>query len=169
MFPTAVEISYLIAHRYMFTMFLVTVCLLLIIVSTFFFSKRYLQTITEKNWTAGSRWGHNVRVHVWRNKKLKKKRLNIYIIHSHKIMFLIGLTGGIATGKSTVTRILEATGVEVIDADVIARQVVEPEMPAWRKIKDAFGPEVFHVDGTLNREKLGEVRQRDFCFRMSTV
>lgn len=72
-------------------------------------------------------------------------------------MFLVGLTGGIATGKSAVSRLLLNSGVEVIDADLIARQVVEPGKRAWLKIRDEFGPDVFHEDDSLNREKLGQI------------
>ena len=73
-------------------------------------------------------------------------------------MYLVGLSGGIATGKSTVSRMLAESGVEVVDADVIARIVVEPGKPAWKKIRQEFGDEVFNEDETLDREKLGQVR-----------
>ena len=73
-------------------------------------------------------------------------------------MFLVGLTGGIATGKSTVSRLLLDSGVEVVDADLIARQIVEPGKTAWRKIRLEFGPHVFREDDSLDREKLGQVR-----------
>lgn len=72
-------------------------------------------------------------------------------------MFIVGLTGGIATGKSTVAQVFVEHGIPVIDADVMARKVVEPGRKAWHKIKAVFGNEVFHPDGTLNREALGEV------------
>lgn len=72
-------------------------------------------------------------------------------------MFLVGLTGGIATGKSTVSKLLSEAGVEVIDADLIARQIVEPGKKAWKGIRREFGSRVFHDDGTLDREKLGQV------------
>ncbi|RVU48976.1 dephospho-CoA kinase [Lujinxingia sediminis] len=68
---------------------------------------------------------------------------------------IIGLTGGIASGKSTVSRHFEALGVPVIDADRIARQVVEPGQPALADIVEAFGANVLHEDGTLNRTALG--------------
>jgi len=63
----------------------------------------------------------------------------------------IGLTGGIASGKSTVAAMFAELGVPVIDTDVIARQVVEPGEPALREISDAFGPAVIAADGSLNR------------------
>ncbi len=74
-------------------------------------------------------------------------------------MFLVGLTGGIASGKSTVARLLSQAGVEVIDADVIARQVVEPGRKAWKMIRKEFGADICHEDSTINREKLGQVRR----------
>ncbi|XP_052683194.1 dephospho-CoA kinase domain-containing protein-like [Crassostrea angulata] len=73
-------------------------------------------------------------------------------------MFLVGLTGGIASGKSTVARILkEDLGCVVIDADVVAREVVQPGTNGWKKIRQHFGSDVFLPNGELNREKLGQV------------
>ncbi|RUS87696.1 hypothetical protein EGW08_004537 [Elysia chlorotica] len=73
-------------------------------------------------------------------------------------MFLVGLTGGIATGKSTVAKIFrEEYGCPVIDADAIARKVVEPGKPAYRKIRSTFGEEVLLSTGEINREKLGQI------------
>ncbi|XP_067005516.2 dephospho-CoA kinase domain-containing protein [Anabrus simplex] len=72
-------------------------------------------------------------------------------------MFIVGLTGGIATGKSTVAEIFREHGIPVIDADVIARKVVEPGRKAWHKIKKEFGEGVFDKNGHLNREALGEI------------
>ncbi|GFT91069.1 dephospho-CoA kinase domain-containing protein [Nephila pilipes] len=72
-------------------------------------------------------------------------------------MFLVGLTGGIATGKSSVSTLFRNLGIEVIDADIIAREVVEPGKRAWRKIREEFGDSVFHPDGTLNRPALAQV------------
>lgn len=72
-------------------------------------------------------------------------------------MFLVGLTGGIASGKSTVSCMMKEMGVPVVDADLIARQVVEPGKRAWTKIQKAFGEEVFHESGEINRERLGQV------------
>ena len=68
---------------------------------------------------------------------------------------LVGLTGGIASGKSTVTRQLAELGCHVIDADVLAREVVAPGEPAWREIVEAFGREVLQRDETLDRARLG--------------
>ena len=68
----------------------------------------------------------------------------------------IGLTGGIATGKSAVARILrEDFGVSVIDADQLARDVVALGQPALEEIRERFGQEVLHEDGSLNRKALG--------------
>ncbi|XP_033210332.1 dephospho-CoA kinase domain-containing protein isoform X2 [Belonocnema kinseyi] len=72
-------------------------------------------------------------------------------------MFIVGLTGGIATGKSTVAQIMREHGIPVIDADIVARKVVEPGKPAWHKIRKEFGPEVFLENGELDRGKLGDV------------
>lgn len=72
-------------------------------------------------------------------------------------MLLVGLTGGIASGKSTVSAMLAERGAEVIDADHIARQVVLPGMPAWCKIRDHFGPGVLHPDGQLDRQALADI------------
>jgi len=66
----------------------------------------------------------------------------------------IGLTGGVASGKSEVARRFEALGVFVADADVLARAVVEPGRPALLRIVDAFGTAMLHADGTLDRRAL---------------
>lgn len=70
---------------------------------------------------------------------------------------VIGLTGGIATGKSTVSKLLKAARIPIIDADIIARQVVEPGTPALAKIQATFGNEVLFPDGSLDRKKLGTI------------
>jgi len=70
---------------------------------------------------------------------------------------LVGLTGGIATGKSTVSEILRRLGGVILDADLIAREVVEPGEPALAQIAAEFGREVIQADGTLDRKKLGAV------------
>jgi len=72
-------------------------------------------------------------------------------------MFLVGLTGGIATGKSTVSLDFQSLGCPCVDADLIARQVVEPGAPAYKSIKEHFGHGVFAKNGQLNREKLGHI------------
>lgn len=71
-------------------------------------------------------------------------------------MLIVGLTGGIATGKSTVSRTLREAGFPVVDADVVAREVVEPGTRTLEKIKLAFGPNIIE-NGILNRDKLGRI------------
>jgi dephospho-CoA kinase len=72
-------------------------------------------------------------------------------------MLLVGLTGGIGSGKSTVSAMLAARGAVVIDADLLAREVVEPGRPAYEKVVERFGPDVVAADGTLDRPKLAAV------------
>ena len=72
-------------------------------------------------------------------------------------MLMVGLTGGIGSGKSTVASLLAKRGAIVIDADAIAREVVEPGMPALEKLVERFGPEILHPDGSLDRPKLGGI------------
>ena len=69
----------------------------------------------------------------------------------------IALTGGIGSGKSTVARMLAARGAVVVDADAIAREIVEPGQPALQEIREAFGPEVVAPDGTLDRARLAAI------------
>jgi dephospho-CoA kinase len=71
-------------------------------------------------------------------------------------MRVIGLTGGIATGKSTFSALLRARGAPVVDADALARAVVEPGRPALAEIARTFGPELLQPDGTLDRKRLGD-------------
>ncbi|NUW39735.1 dephospho-CoA kinase [Nonomuraea rhodomycinica] len=72
-------------------------------------------------------------------------------------MLKIGLTGGIGSGKSEVSRRLAARGAVVIDADKIAREVVEPGTPGLARVVAVFGDEVLRADGSLDREKLGSI------------
>ena len=72
-------------------------------------------------------------------------------------MILVGLTGGVATGKSTVAAMLKQCGAVVIDADLLAREVVTPGKPAWKEIVATFGKSVLNSDGTLNRHALGAI------------
>ena len=72
-------------------------------------------------------------------------------------MRLIGLTGGIGSGKSTVARMLAERGAAVVDADLLAREVVEPGQPALAEIAAEFGPSVLLPDGRLDRAALGAV------------
>lgn len=70
---------------------------------------------------------------------------------------LIGLTGGIGSGKTTVAELFKARGGYVIDADVLCRELVEPDRPAWKEIVRHFGDRVLNPDRTLNRARLGEI------------
>jgi dephospho-CoA kinase len=70
---------------------------------------------------------------------------------------IIGLTGGIASGKSTASQILQAKGIPVVDADKIAREVVEPGKEAYEKVVAFFGSEILREDKTINRPRLGEI------------
>ncbi len=72
-------------------------------------------------------------------------------------MKLIGVTGSIGSGKSTVASLLAKKGAIVIDADKIARRVVEPGKPAWGKVVGRFGKEILNADQTINRRKLGKI------------
>ena len=72
-------------------------------------------------------------------------------------MLRVGLTGGIGSGKSEVARRLADHGAVLIDADVAAREVVVPGSPGLARITRTFGPDVLRADGSLNRERLGEI------------
>ena len=69
-------------------------------------------------------------------------------------MKLIGLTGGIASGKSTVAKILRQLGAAIVDADGLSREVVEPGSDGWKEIVATFGTEILQADQTLDRQKL---------------
>ena len=70
---------------------------------------------------------------------------------------LIGLTGGIGSGKSTVSQYLKEQGITVVDADLVSRKIVEPRSEALAEIKEAFGSEYIQPDGNLARKKLGQL------------
>lgn len=72
-------------------------------------------------------------------------------------MLRVGLTGGIGAGKSEVSRRLTGYGAVVIDADAVAREVVQPGTPGLAAIVEAFGPGVLQPDGSLDRPKVGEI------------
>lgn len=72
-------------------------------------------------------------------------------------MLTIGLTGGIGSGKSTVARILQKYGAKVIFADDVAKELTEPDMPAYRKIIEYFGTGIIGDDGRINRKKLADM------------
>ncbi len=69
-------------------------------------------------------------------------------------VLLVGLTGGIGSGKSTVSRLLEARGAVIVDADAVARAVVEPGTPALEELVERFGAEILAADGSLDRQAL---------------
>jgi dephospho-CoA kinase len=73
----------------------------------------------------------------------------------------IGLTGGIASGKSTIASLLVERGALLVDADQVAREVVLPGEPALEAIASSFGQAVLEADGSLNRKALGEIVFRD--------
>ena len=80
---------------------------------------------------------------------------------SGKGLLLLGVTGGIASGKTTVANMLEALGAPIIDFDLLAREVVQPGKPAWKEIVDYFGRQVLLEDGGLDRACLSRVVFRD--------
>lgn len=79
-------------------------------------------------------------------------------------MLRIALTGGVASGKSTVARLFQALGARIIDTDQVAREIVAPGTPALAQIVERFGPAVLRGDGTLDR-----VRLRDIVFSDSAA
>ncbi|HHY24561.1 MAG TPA: dephospho-CoA kinase [Clostridiaceae bacterium] len=69
----------------------------------------------------------------------------------------MGLTGGIASGKSSVSSILRKLGAFVIDADLVSREIIEPESEAWEEIVKYFGYGILKEDGTIDRKALGDI------------
>lgn len=80
-------------------------------------------------------------------------------------MLVVGLTGGIASGKSTVSGMLARAGAIVMDADIIAREVVLPGQEAWQEIRRVFGDNVLHPDGSIDRKTLGDLVFRNLHLR----
>lgn len=72
-------------------------------------------------------------------------------------MYLIGLTGGIASGKSTVSRLLSSLGAFIVDADKLSREVTEPGKPAYQDIIDTFGKNIIQANGEIDRKQLGKL------------
>jgi dephospho-CoA kinase len=80
-------------------------------------------------------------------------------------MLIVGLTGGVASGKTAVSQVLKRGGAHIIDADQIARELVQPGKPAWNELIRAFGKEILQEDGSIHRKKLadkvfGDLKQR---------
>ena len=71
-------------------------------------------------------------------------------------MLIVGLTGGVASGKTAVSRILKEEGAYIINADQIARELVRPHTPAWSELIRAFGQEILQEDGSIQRKKLAD-------------
>ncbi|XP_054744554.1 dephospho-CoA kinase domain-containing protein [Anastrepha obliqua] len=71
-------------------------------------------------------------------------------------MFIVAITGGIATGKSTVSQVFRDNGIPVVDADKIAREIVQPGTTCWHKIRQVFGEEIILPTKEINREALGK-------------
>ncbi len=72
-------------------------------------------------------------------------------------MIVVGLTGGLGVGKTTIAGLFQDCGATIIDADQIARDVVKPGLPAWKDIKKEFGATVFHTNSTVNRPALARI------------
>jgi|LQYC01.1.fsa_nt_gi dephospho-CoA kinase len=72
-------------------------------------------------------------------------------------MLIVGLTGGIASGKSTMADMFKKEGAYIIDIDIISRDVVKPGKPAWQDVIHIFGKEILNDDQTLNRKKVGDI------------
>jgi dephospho-CoA kinase len=71
-------------------------------------------------------------------------------------MLIVGLTGGVASGKTAVSQVLKEEGAYIVDADQIARELVQPHKPAWNELVKAFGKEILQEDEFINRKKLAE-------------
>jgi dephospho-CoA kinase len=85
-------------------------------------------------------------------------------------MLIVGLTGGVASGKSVVSRILKEKGAYLIDADQIARELVQPRTSAWEELVKVFGKEILQKDGSIHRKQLAakvfsDPKQRDLLNR----
>ena len=76
---------------------------------------------------------------------------------------LIGITGGVASGKSTVSNMFRELGAHIIDCDIIARQIVEPHKPAWEDIVAYFGKKILSKDNNIDRRKLADIVFNECC------
>lgn len=95
----------------------------------------------------------NMVEHTWKDRLVKIKK--------ESACFLLGVTGGIATGKSTVAEMLAEKGAVLIDFDDLAREVVVPGQPAYQEMVAFFGSEILHADQTLDRKKIAQIVFRD--------
>jgi len=80
-------------------------------------------------------------------------------------MKVFGLTGGIACGKGTVSRMFAELGAPVVDADAIGHEIIAPHTPAWREVVHTFGESILRPDGTVDRAKLGTIVFADTAAR----
>jgi dephospho-CoA kinase len=71
-------------------------------------------------------------------------------------MLIVGLTGGVASGKTAVSQVLKKEGAYIIDADQIAREIVQPHKPAWKELIRAFGKEILQENESIHRKKLAD-------------
>jgi len=83
------------------------------------------------------------------------------VVRGEKEMKVVGLTGGIASGKSTAASLLRQLGAEIIDADQIAREILQPGQEAWQEIVAAFGAGILREDKTIDRERLRKIIFQD--------
>ena len=81
----------------------------------------------------------------------------LHTICTNSRILLVGMTGGIASGKSVVADILKKRGAKIIDSDILARQIVEPGKPAWKDIAGFFGGNILLNDNRINRKKLSDI------------
>ena len=85
----------------------------------------------------------------------------LMLLRENRGILLTGLTGGIATGKTTAAEMLKVLGSEIIDFDILARDVVEPGKPAWEQIVEYFGESALKEDRSLDRKKISAIVFRD--------
>ena len=83
----------------------------------------------------------------------------------HRRMLHVGLTGNIASGKSCAARVFAELGAHIIDADLIAHDLLTPGKPTYEKVREAFGGNIVLEDGSINRRKLGEIVFNDAAQR----